>query len=60
MNNKAYFLRDDLETYKPKYLLLCEKCVADFPHFVQAFSAQKVKKETENRLKTIIITEVVV
>lgn len=26
MKNKEYFLREDLKTYKPKYLLVCNKC----------------------------------
>ena len=49
--DKQKFLREDWKTYKPKFALCCLDCVVDFP--------QKVKKETENRPKTIIITEIV-
>lgn len=31
MKDRNYFLRDDLETYSKKFLLLCNKCVFEFP-----------------------------
>ena len=47
--NKQQFLREDWKTYKPKFVLCCLDCIANFP--------QKVEIKTENRNKVIIIKE---
>jgi hypothetical protein len=52
--DKQQFLREDWKTYKPKFVLCCLDCIANFPHFVKAFSAQK----TEKRNKVINICEI--
>jgi hypothetical protein len=52
MKDKSYFLRTDLETYKKKFLMLCNKCVLEIP--------KKIRKPEENRVKTIIIIENIV
>lgn len=48
--DKKVFLREDWKTYKPKFVLCCLDCVANFP--------QKVKLNTENREKVINICEI--
>lgn len=35
MKNKEYFYRDDIATYKPKFLLLCKKCEFKVNRFAQ-------------------------
>lgn len=35
MKNKEYFYRDDLATYKPKFIALCNKCEFKLNKFAQ-------------------------
>lgn len=52
MKNKEYFYRDDLSTYKPKFLLLCGKCefkVTKFAHVKNnSYIRRIIIKEVEN------------
>lgn len=50
MKDKSYFLRPDLETYKKKFLLLCETCKVE-PLIT------KLNKEIAIRESRIKITE---
>jgi predicted PP-loop superfamily ATPase len=44
--------------YRSKIKLYCPLIVANFPHFVKAFSAQKTLKQQEKRNKVINICEI--
>jgi hypothetical protein len=51
--DKQQFLREDWKTYKPKFVLCCLDCIANFPQKVY----MECLKQQEKRNKTIIITE---
>jgi hypothetical protein len=52
--DKKIFLREDWKTYKPKFVLCCLDCIANFPQKVNT----EYLKKTENRNKVINICEI--